>query len=72
MTESEERQTTAEIINALRKFRDDRQPFEIEYDDDYCADGFVVEIGDDFAILSRIHQRAWPNGYRAIRFSAIQ
>lgn len=72
MTESDKLENNSCVASELRRFHEGCQPLGFEYDDGDCwAEGFVVHIGDDFAILSRLHQRSWPNGYRAIRFDAI-
>ena len=61
-----------DIASELQRFYKERRPVGFEYDDGDCwAEGFVVHVGKDFAMLSRLHQRSWTNGYRAIRFDAI-
>lgn len=72
MSESENDHTIHKVRTKLQEFHNAQQPVELEYGDDYACDGFVVTIGEDFAILSRLGQRAWHNGFRAIRFTAIQ
>ena len=72
MTESDKLENCSDVASELRRFQTNSRPFGFEYDNgDYWAEGFVVHIGSDFAIFSRLHQRCWPNGYRAIRFDAI-
>ena len=72
MTESDRLENPLEVASELRRFHNEGRPFGFELDDGDCwAEGFVAHVGEDFAILSRLHQRSWTNGYLAIRFSAI-
>ena len=72
MAESDKLEDPTDVASELRRFQKERRPFGFEYDDGDCwAEGFVNHVGDDFAILTRLHQRSWQNGYRAIRFSGI-
>ena len=73
MVESDGPDSVLDVASELRRFYDNCLPVGFDYvDGDRWSEGFVAHVGDDFAIFSRLQQRTWLNGYRAIRFDSIR
>lgn len=74
--------TKQEVFDDLKMFQRDILPVEIWLSPDYsqcedpedqeCFEGFVVSVGEDFAITARLWQRSWLNGFRAVSVAAIE
>ena len=72
MAESDDPDSALDVASELQRFHDNCLPFGFDYEEgNHWAEGFVAHVGDDFAIFSRLQQRSWLNGFRAIRFDAI-
>lgn len=61
-----------EIVSDLKKYQTDDalvDVFMLKEDINYA--GFVVDIGEDHVVITRLYQLCWQNGFRAIRLQDI-